>query len=730
MQSISIKLDIQCEICENNEYLQHDSGFYVCCFCGTMTGVRHGVYLDYEDTKMNKYKIKRKGVEEEEFDEAADYQNFDTTMNTVVNTCANSEFGDSNGTMKSRNKNDKVQKKSLNEILFDHQKIFVKLLKSIYSIQIQNTMKNFPENLKCELDYSKIFEYLIETSKRIWKEFVIVEYRNQIEKKPIFNKTTTKIRSRRNTDDNPSERKLSFNQRHKKNSIKDELKIRKIKHYNIANIDDSQYKKLKSKDILKKFIEEYDQVIASLMMDENMFEKEGVELGGNITFKNLLKIASILKINVEDNSTYEQVIHQIFVFRNLNLLSLYKEQTFDETKSNLTSDNFLTLIYSIINLNNHSYTQLKNSNPNFTFPILLYRDISEIFKNFSLNNLFNNEIKLLKYLNKERLLKLLDSRRKNGATQIEMLFLHICQNILNLPNFFSKLCIQIFYLAEKHIEKIKNHIYNIENFSLGVIIYCLKLFYGLNDLPYLSLMSQNGEKFFIKEEDSKFSNEFQNSLELYDSIARKDKLFPLFSQMPSLIIVVHNLKNVLKQEENVNNLWEHIDLKKPLSNNYKENFVIYNLNYFSKVENNYTINHINLLEKEIKKIKNHEIQITEEQYKLKYEKCNVKINYSQKFLNKKITKNPSGNEVRKFLNEEIDFYKSLNNKKKFKSCEVPFPCDTYLRFIKKAMKFDGISPPLSELVVMYYFSKYFKVDYKVLKKCCKIIEGATEILFK
>jgi hypothetical protein len=723
MQSISIKLDIQCEICENSEYLQHDSGFYVCCFCGTMTGVRHGVYLDYEDTKMNKYKIKRKGVDEEDIDDAADYQNFDTTMNTVVNTCANSEFGDSTGTMKSRNKNDKIQKKSLNEILFDHQKIFVKLLKSIYSIQIQKTMKYFPENIKCDVDYSKFFEDLIETSKRIWREFVLVEYRNQIEKKPNFSKSTTKIRSRRNTDDNPNERKLSFNQRHKKNSIKEELKSRKIKQYNIVNIDDNQSKNLKSKDKLKKFIEEYDQVVASLMMDENLFEKEGIELNSNISFKSLLKIASILKINVEDNSTFEQVIHQIFVFRNLNLLSLYKEQTFDESKSTLTSDNFLTLIYSIINLNNHTYTQLKNSNPNFTFPILLYRDISEIFKNFSLNNLFNNEIKLLKYLNRERLLKLLDSRRKNGPMQIETLFFHICQNILHLPNFFSKFCIQIFYLVEKQIQKIKNHVYNIENFSLGVIVYCLKLFYGLNDLPYLSLMSQN-------KENSNFSNEFETTLELFDNIARRDYLFPVFSLMPSLLKIVENLKNILKQEENVSNLWEHIDLKKPLSGNYKENFVIYNLNYFSKVENNYTINHINLLEKEIKKMKTNEPYTRVEQDKFQNEKCNLKINFSQKFLNKRKMKNPSGKEVRKFLNEEIEFYNSLNNKKKLKSCEVPFPCDTYLRFIKKAMKFDGITPPLSELVIMYYFSKYFKVDYKVLKKCVKIVEGATEIKFK
>ena len=69
-------------------------------------------------------------------------------------------------------------------------------------------------------------------------------------------------------------------------------------------------------------------------------------------------------------------------------------------------------------------------------------------------------------------------------------------------------------------------------------------------------------------------------------------------------------------------------------------------------------------------------------------------------------------------------------KKKMKSCEVPFPCDTYLRFNKKAMKFDGMTPPLSELIIMYYFSKYFKVEYKVLKKCCKIIEGAVENQFK
>lgn len=730
MQSISIKLDIQCEICENYEYLQHDSGFYVCCVCGTMSAVRHGIYLDYQETNHGKYKIKRKGLEDEDNEEPPDFQNYDSTMNTVVNTCANSEFGDSIATMKSRGKNDKDPKKSLNEILSEHQKIFLKLFKSIYSMQLQKGITFFSkkisnalfDDLVNHIDFSKFFKLFIEKSKNIWTNFISLEYKNQIEKKPLFKQSNTKFRSRRNTDENPNERKQSFNSstlKNKKPSIKEELKTRKIKQNNIVNIDDNQYSKLKSKDKLKKFIEEYDQVVASLKMEESLFAKEGIELNGNISFKNLLKIAAVLKIPIEENSSFEQVIHQIFVHRNLNLLSLYKEVTYDESKSILTSDNFLSLIYSIFNVHD------SKSNSNFNFPILLYRDISELFKNFNLTNLFNKELKFLKYLNRERLLKLLDSADKKNQNSVERHFIHICEDILHLPPFFSKFCIHIYTNAERHIEKMKNHIYNVETFALGVIVYSLKLFYGLNDIPYLLNISQNREKFFNNQEEHKlkFLEELRISLDNYDLIGEKDSLFNIYNQMPSLIKIVENLKNLLKHDENTQNLWEPNDMKRPLTNEYKENYVNYNLNYFSNIENNFTINHINLFEKEINKIQKKSFCEIEQNTQLH-------VNFSVKFIRKRQRLHPAIQEIRNFLKEECNFYKSLTKKKKFNSCEVPFPCDTYIRFNKKAMKFDGINPPLSELVIMYYFSKYFKVEYKVLKKCCKIIEGAIETEFK
>ena len=103
------------------------------------------------------------------------------------------------------------------------------------------------------------------------------------------------------------------------------------------------------------------------------------------------------------------------------------------------------------------------------------------------------------------------------------------------------------------------------------------------------------------------------------------------------------------------------------------------------------------------------------------------------YLKKKEEKNArksqkSEDDFHSFIQEELDFYQKLNNKKK--RVEVPFPCDTYVRFNKQAFKFENVTPPLSEMVTLFYFSKLFKVEYKVLKKCYKNIEKIVEDRFK
>ncbi len=107
----------------------------------------------------------------------------------------------------------------------------------------------------------------------------------------------------------------------------------------------------------------------------------------------------------------------------------------------------------------------------------------------------------------------------------------------------------------------------------------------------------------------------------------------------------------------------------------------------------------------------------------------VNVKFSKSIMNKREKEEQrigsSENDFHSFIQEELEFYNNLNKKNK-KSAVVPFPCDTYVRYHKQAFKFEKVTPPLSELVTLYFFSKLFKVEFKILKKCYKNIEKVVE----
>lgn len=128
-------LDNNCENCQSREYMEHDSGFYVCVNCAVVSQMRHGLALEYKDLNSKGIKFKRKNIEEINDEEQMDFNNFETNMNTMNNTCANSEFNDSISVTSRITKLDTANSKPVSEVLFEHQNTFVKLFKSIFYYQ-------------------------------------------------------------------------------------------------------------------------------------------------------------------------------------------------------------------------------------------------------------------------------------------------------------------------------------------------------------------------------------------------------------------------------------------------------------------------------------------------------------------------------------------------------------------------------------------------------------------
>ena len=128
MLSETLNLDSNCENCQSNEYMEHDSGFYVCTNCATVSHMRHGLALEYKDLNTKGMKFKKQNIDEEEVYQI-DLNNYETNVNTINNTCANSDFNDSNY---SRYTYGEAEKKPLSEVLLDHQNIFIKLFKTIF----------------------------------------------------------------------------------------------------------------------------------------------------------------------------------------------------------------------------------------------------------------------------------------------------------------------------------------------------------------------------------------------------------------------------------------------------------------------------------------------------------------------------------------------------------------------------------------------------------------------
>ena len=710
MSVLPTKLSNKCTVCNNSEFIEDEFGCLACTECGIVNKNFQEVKLEYEDINRFARKKTKMNFDEEgvdiEMQENNDHEEEEyTNCNTSVN------INDTESKVSDHNPNEK----SMNDIFLDHQEIFIKLTKIFYNcfkkltyfkiLQIDdrndividslgtNVTLPFSQDLQFNFQNNNIsldddLKNIFEISKIIWFNLIQKEFDIQSNK---LNPMKKRFRSRKNTEEIRTEPGRSD----KKKKFKEELLKRQIKEKNIINMCDFKGSDLRNREKVKKFIDEYDQVRIDLNLEQ-------------FNFKNMS-----MKYNLKENFTFEETIHKYFREKNLDYKALHSEIKFDELKSNFNSDHILSLFYIIFSSANK---------------VILMKDFLNMFTSFDLmvdNSKINfNELKMMKYANKEQFSKLLEKHQKQFSIKFSPsdIFIKVC-NQIKMPKVFSDLCIKLYLIIEKNINKHINHNYTLESFKISIILYLIKLLYGLNDLSYL--ISLNNDMPNLNDQTNDFMVTLNRALKLLDIFGPNDSFFNMKKELPTLQHLLKNISNLIKEDNENHAIWDGIEFKKNYNSNYKDKLKNFsNKIWFAQEENKFFVNKANEVEKKLKQYnKDNALQ-----NKIEIDKKvqNTKVKFSNKFTDK-LSQKHELKEVKfnTFLQEEIDFYEELSsfkNGKISKNLEIPLPCDNILNFDRKAYKFEGITPPESELIIYYYFKYYFKIDYNVLRKCNKIIE--------
>ena len=215
-----------------------------------------------------------------------------------------------------------------------------------------------------------------------------------------------------------------------------------------------------------------------------------------------------------------------------------------------------------------------------------------------------------------------------------------------------------------------------------------------------------------------FNNDLVNNfIDVYDRTTKEDKLCDVYRNNSTQIDVINRLNELSEKKEDNELLTVNMQLKKNFTNEFKEKYLkIYYECILRDVENSYSLKNINELHSKFMKFKTKQAPSNQP---------SLKVKFSEKFLQKKkshSTVNKS-NKPNSFFSEEIDFYKTLPDPKEV---EFPLPCDTYVRYQRHAHKFEGVDYKNGELAMMYFISKYFKVDFSSLKSLLKFTERVME----
>ena len=294
-----------------------------------------------------------------------------------------------------------------------------------------------------------------------------------------------------------------------------------------------------------------------------------------------------------------------------------------------------------------------------------------------------------------------------------------------MPKFFTFFCKYILKILHNN-EKIKIIIltkYIIEYICIGIIFYSLKVFYGLNDLPYICLLLNNINKNYFN-----YNNDIdlKEEINIYQKNTKNDKLCNVYSEFPSELDIIKILINELKKRKDSSLLINNKQRKLNYSNEYKKNYIDINLNYLYKNFYDDFTSDINQLEKKyIKKKNNNTIN---NKNKNKKSKKSWKILKTKEFENKVDNIENPIKIFNPFIKEEINFQESVY-KNKDNNVEFPLPFDTYIRMKKHSQKILINYHRPSEMIFIYLICEFFKIDYLSLRSLIRLVEYSIEKIY-
>ena len=701
-----------------------------------------------------------------------------STTNVKSSRLETSSFNDYSSICSKSIKKKFIQIKTPQEILIEIQRYFENIINVLVNDFFEKKEDNINNNYLKNIYFNKIINFgenekkiFYGITRRIWIYFVTKKYK--VIENPIYKKKKL-IRSRINSIDEEKEIKKNKDNENehikgkinKKKKVKnqkvkrlhEQLKMRRITERNIYNIYNynnllSNYSfgknyKLKNnnknnfynennfniesqkKIYLKKFIEEYDQVINFIKKDkcfdiifETEEEKEKINITNVIEYEQLIRVCEELGINTksenniinneEEELNFETLIHLIYK-QQIN----YKENNVENNQltNGINSNHFLFLIYEIFHYNK--------------IPLLL-NDILFNYKNFFyINQLSLEEINYLFLLNFKKFkahINWFDNNLDDNGIfkKAEAIIEKICNHIFKMPKFFTFFCKYILKILHNN-EKIKIIIltkYIIEYICIGIIFYSLKVFYGLNDLPYICLLLNNINKNYFN-----YNNDIdlKEEINIYQKNTKNDKLCNVYSEFPSELDIIKILINELKKRKDSSLLINNKQRKLNYSNEYKKNYIDVNLNYLYKNFYDDFTSDINQLEKKyIKKKNNNTIN---NKNKNKKSKKSWKILKTKEFDNKVDNIENPIKIFNPFIKEEINFQESVY-KNKDNNVEFPLPFDTYIRMKKHSQKILINYHRPSEMIFIYLICEFFKIDYLSLRSLIRLVEYYIEKIY-
>ena len=354
MNSQTIHLEIPCSNCNGFNYFEEETGYYACSNCLTVSQIRCGLELDYTfPMKTMKSKMRNNDDDEIMSDDGNLIENDnielfsqkyssdrETFMNISTTNLKSSRFETSTfndlSSIYSRSTRKKLiqAEKTPQQKLIDIQENFSSILRLIIKDFFENkndldkSKYNFYNSIiKFDINEKKIFFEII---KRIWINFISIKYKNisnsNIKKKKICRSRINSIneekelkKNKTKENDNNIKNKISKNFKKKKlikkkeTNIFEQTKLRRITQRNVYEIFHDDLNKNNNKSdfykennfngatqkliSLKKFIEEYDEVINFIKKDkcfdivfETEEDKEKINISNIIEYEQLIKV--------------------------------------------------------------------------------------------------------------------------------------------------------------------------------------------------------------------------------------------------------------------------------------------------------------------------------------------------------------------------------------------------------------------------------------------------------